>query len=472
MRPSLALALALGAAPLAAPPAAAQQYDVVIRDGRVLDPESGLDAVRSVGIRGGKIAAISTRSLSGRREIDARGLVVAPGFIDLHRHGQEDSAYTSAVLDGVTTALELEVGTGDVASWYRDREPGRLINYGVAIGHIKVRMLVMGDSGAFLPSGPGASQAASEAQVEEMRRRVEEGLAQGAVGVGFGTAYTPAATRWEVLDMFRVAGRHRAPAYIHVRQGVVGVQESIANAVVTGTPLHVVHINSTSGREIEPMLRLIADAQARNLDVTTEAYPYEAGASRIESALYDNWEQWPDERFANVLWTETGERLTRETFARYRKIGGSIITFGNAMENVDKAIASPLTMIASDGGRVRERSGHPRGAGTYSRVLGRYARETGALTLMDAVRKMTLMPARRLEGRVPAMRDKGRVKVGADADLVVLDPARVIDRATYTSPALAPEGIPWVLVNGVVVVERGSGVPGVAPGRPVRAPRP
>ena len=455
---------------LAAPALRAQaaEYDLVIRGGRVIDPASGLDAVRTVGIRGGRVAAISGGALRGRRVIDAAGLVVAPGFVDLHRHGQSDSAYMNAVRDGVTTAFELEVGVGDVDGFYREREPGRLINYGAAIGHIPVRMLVLGDSGAWLPSGAGANTVATAAQVDEMRRRLEEGLRQGAVGVGFGTAYTPAATRWEILDMFRVAGRFRAPAFVHVREGIVGVQEVLADAVATGTPLHVVHINSTSGSQIVPMLAFLADARARGVDVTTEAYPYEAGSTSIESALFADWETQTDRWFGQFMWTATGERLTRETFAKYRKLGGNIIQFSNTLENVAKAIQSPFVMIASDGFISRERAGHPRSSGTFTRVLGRHVREAGTVPLADAIRRMTLDPARRLEGIAPAMKRKGRVAVGADADLVLFDPTTVIDRATYESPALPPDGLPYVIVNGVVVVDRGEIVAGAAPGRAVR----
>ena len=452
--------------------ASAQDFDLVIENGRVLDPESGLDAVRNVGIRGRTIVAVEAKPLKGKRHVDAKGLVVAPGFIDLHRHGQDAENYRYAALDGVTSVFELEVGTGDIDRWYRERAPGQLINYGVAIGHIPVRIAVMNDAGDFLPSGPAASRAATEAEVADMRRRIEEGLRAGAVAVGFGTAYTPAASQWEILEMFRAAGAAGVPAHVHVRSGIQGIQEVISNAVVTGTPLHIVHVNSTGGNNVGRILQMIGEAQARKIDVTTEAYPYNRGSTRIESALYDNWQQMSDSAIAQMIWVATGEFLTRETFAKYRQQGGSVIQTPGNMENVQTAINSPLTMIASDGSTMKDGKGHPRSTGTYTNVLGRYVREAGTLTLMDAIRKMTLMPARRLEARVPEMRDRGRIRAGAVADLVVFDAARVIDRSTYQQQSLPPDGIAHVFVNGVEVVSNGRVVEGGSPGRGIRAKTP
>jgi len=182
-------------------------YDLVIANGRVMDPESGLDAVRHVGITGGKIVTISERALKGTRVVDATGLVVAPGFIDLHEHGQNEESYGLMVRDGVTSALEIEVGTGDIANWYAEREKGQIVNYGASIGHIKARMQVLHDPGtALLPAGVGGSGIASDAQQAEMEAILRRGLAEGAVAVGFGSAYTPGANMAEMERMFRVAG--------------------------------------------------------------------------------------------------------------------------------------------------------------------------------------------------------------------------------------------------------------------------
>ena len=462
--------VALGLASCTQPETSDGGYDVVVLGGRVMDPESGLDALRNVGIRDGRIEAITEDAIEGERVIDATGHAVAPGFIDLHVHGQHDEGFTFMIRDGVTSGLELEVGTGDVAKWYRQREGGQRAHYGVSIGHIPVRMIVMEDPGDFLPSGAANSEAASQEQIDEMARRIAEGLDQGAVAVGFGMAYTPAATLPELETMMSVAAERNASAHIHVRGGLEGLIEAIETAKKTGAPLHIVHANSSGGSETPAFLARIEEARAAGQDVTTECYPYSAGQTRIESALFDDWQSWDDERFGIHQWVATGERLTRENFGHYREQGGSVIIHSRTEEMTRAAVESPLTMIASDGG-ISNGRGHPRGSGTYSRVLGKYVREDKALTLMDALRKMTIEPARRLETYVPAMRNKGRLSVGADADITIFNPDTVIDKSTYEHSAVPPDGIPYVLVNGVLVVDEGELVPGAHPGRALRAPQ-
>ncbi len=217
------------------------------------------------------------------------------------------------------------------------------------------------------------------------------------------------------------------------------------------------------------MLQLVRGARARGLDITAEVYPYPASMSPIEAADNDDWPSWPDKKFSRFEWALTGERLTRASFARYRAIGGMIVDYNNTEEVVTAAVADPLTMIASDG-ILHEGVGHPRVAGTFARVLGRYVRELRTVTLMDALRKMTIEPARRMERRVSAMASKGRLQVGADADLVLFDPATIIDRATYREPTLAPRGLASVVVNGEPVVRDGAVRAGVFPGRAIRGP--
>ena len=459
--------LNVGSLPAQSPAAAV--YDRVILGGRVMDPASSLDGVRNIGLREGRIAVITTQAVRGRDTIDARGLVVAPGFIDIHAHGQTPETYRFQSLDGVTTSLELELGTSDVAAWYRERSAGARINHGVSIGHIKVRMQVMRDSGTVMPVGDGAYRPASDAQIKEIVERIEIGLRDGAVSIGAGFPYTPAATRDELLAVFRVAATTKTPLHVHIRPWVAGLRDALSLAGESNASLHVVHINSAGHAETPVMLEMIRDARARGRDITTEAYPYAAGMTEIQSAtIQDTWGPAP-ERLGELEWPPTGERLNRESFARYTRIGGPIVVHSNTEPMVAVAITSPLTIIASDA-YWRDGRGHPRTTGTFSRVLGRYVREARSLSLMEAIRKMTLMPAQRLEARVPAMRRKGRLSVGADADITIFDAARVIDRSTYREPSLSPVGIQHVLVHGVSVVANGRAVEGVAPGRAVRAP--
>jgi N-acyl-D-aspartate/D-glutamate deacylase len=444
-------------------------YDLVVANGRVIDPESGLDGVRHLGITAGKIAAISESVLRGTRVIDATDHVVAPGFIDLHEHGQQEESYRMMVRDGVTSAFELEVGVGDIAKFYDERKAGQIVNYGASIGHIPARMKVLADpSTNLLPAGIGGSGRPTEAQIAEMEAILRQGLAEGAVAVGLGSAYTPGASMDEIQRMFKVAAEGGATAHIHMRSDVAGLDSTIAAAKAAGAKLHIVHVNSSGDTNLVAFLDHIQAARAAGQDVTTEAYPYGAGMTSIQSALFDDWQKWPDERFGRHQLVSTGERLTRKTFEEARKNGGTVIIHGRSEEQTRAAIVSPLTMIASDG-FIENGRGHPRTSGTYAKVLGKYVREEKGLTLGDAIRKMTIEPARRLEARVPAMASKGRIKVGADGDLTVFDPATVIDKSTYEDATIPSAGIPFVIVAGQVVVDGGQ-VTAARPGQAIRAP--
>lgn len=479
---ALAVVTTVSLAPLAGQPDAGP-LDLVIAGGRVIDPESGLDAPRHVGIRGDRIVAVSATPLQGRETIDAAGLVVAPGFVDLHRHAHGDQSHRYAARDGVTSAFENEIGAQDVEAWYRGLGPARLINFGVAASHIGARMQVLGDTGFLLPTGPGRGPATAE-QIAKIVALVDAGLRDGGVAVGTGPAYTPGASADELAAVFRTAASHGAFVFAHLGGSSGGFEALMALAASTRAGLHIAHVNSTAGDDVRAWLDVISRARARGQDVTTEVYPYTAGATLIQSALYDGWETWPDARFQAFQWAATGERLTRETFGKYRAQGGSVIAHGNTEEMLRMGIADPLPMFASDAGRdFDDRPTHPRATGTFARVLGRYVRDEGVLALPEALRRMTLEPARRLEARVPEMRDRGRLRVNAYADITVFDPRTVIDRSDYTNAAVASAGIAHVIVNGVPVVRAGAldestmlfgqRVPiGVRmPGRPIRAPR-
>ncbi len=458
----------------------AQQYDMVLEGGRVMDPESGLDAVRNVGICDGKIASISASPLSGRRVIHAAGLVVAPGFIDLHQHGQNLASERVKAFDGVTTALEMEIGAPDVARFLRAKEGHSLIHYGTTASHVAARALIFGaplPDGTILPkSGPATDQPATPEQIARMQQRLRDELDAGALGVGMGIEYTPGATRLEVIDMFRVAAERKLPVYTHMRSAgridpgsaIQSVEEVIGAAAISGAPLHIVHINSTCLRDSLECLSLIEGARKRGLDVTTEAYPYIAGMTAVNSALFNpGWREKLGIDYGNLVMPDTGEHLTKERFEELHNSNTQqwVLVFANTQEIVDAIIPNPLIMIASDGAE-----GHPRNAGTYSRVLAQYVREKKTLTLMEALKKMTLMPAQMLERSTPEARRKGRVQEGADADLVVFDPEMIADRSTFEKPMEPSVGVHFLIVGGTTLIDDGKMVEGVYPGRAIVGP--
>ncbi len=462
------------------------QYDLVIAGGRVMDPETKLDAVRNIGIRAGKIAAISAQPLTGKTTIQAAGRVVAPGFIDLHAHGQSNIENEFQAHDGVTTALELEVGVPAVGAFLKGRENKAILNFGATASHGAMRAMAMREFAAEVPGWRAAvltsttntwnqinmkSRYKALVDAEEftsLAATMERGLLEGGLGLGMAHQYYPGATREEIFQVFQMAQRWKAPIFTHVRSMTAdAMQEVIANAAVTGVPLHIVHVNSMSLGSLPLVLDLIEAAQKRGIDITTEAYPYTAGSSFLESTIFDEgWQDRMQISYGDLQWVKTSERLTKETFDRYRKEGGIVILHTMKPEWIKRAMASPVVMIASDGMPYAP-AAHPRSAGTFARVLGYYVREQKALSLMDALAKMTLMPAKRVETMAPQMKNKGRIKVGADADITVFDAARIIDTATFEKGLRFSAGIDHVLVNGVAVVRDGRTVPNAFPGKAV-----
>ena len=481
----------------------AADFGLVVRNGRVMNPANGLDSVRDIGIRDGRIAELSREPLKGEQEIDAEGLVVAPGFIDLHAHGQGEFEAWLQARDGVTTQLEMEAGVYPVSAWYEQRTGKAPINFGATVGHIPVRIATMVDLetlglterdlapgllnsphfDAIAAQESWAHHAASEEQVVDMQQRLQRGLDEGALGIGFGINYTAGATREEIYRMFRLARANGVTTFVHSRfmaenelgGSVDAIQELLSNAAATGAGLHIVHIGSSGGSRVPLILEMIDSARQHGVDVTTEVYPYTAWSTFIGAAIFDgDFTRLLGLDYGDIELPESGERLDKSRFQRLRAEAPQTIIVGHGMQeaNVTAAVAHPGVMIASDGMWYEDGRAHPRGAGTFSRVLGRYVREQRALSLMDALGKMSYLPAKRLESAVPQMKRKGRIEAGADADLVVFDPNRISDRATFAEPALASEGIEHVLVNGEFVVRGGQPQLSNLPGRPVRRTAP
>ncbi|WP_255265979.1 amidohydrolase family protein [Sphingopyxis terrae] len=493
VRPARAAALLLAAAALAANlSAAASQagpvHDIVYTGARAIDPETGLDAVRNIAVDGDRIAAVSEAPLKGRRVIDARGLVAAPGFIDIHSHATTRDAARYQAKDGVTTRLELEIGTWPVPTWYEAKRGRELLNYGTSAGHTALRYFIQkgeGDAGLAALRDPmekfdanEADAPLSNAAAKRLDALLEQGVREGAIGIGSGTQYAPGITRREMLDVTAVAAKTATCLFTHIRYGSLvepgsaleAVQESIANAAVTGACVHVAHINSMAMRDAPFMTALIRDARARGVDITTETYPWGGSVDAVRSHFFDpGWEQRWGVGVGDLQSRSTGRRLTQAEFDALRAGTGDdgVIMHMNSEATIAALLQNPSVLVASDGGRIEGPNGHPRSAGTFARLLGHYVREARTLDLAEALRKITLMPAQRLQAFVPAMKRKGRLQPGMDADIVLFDPRTVGTRATYGDAAHYSDGFRYVMVNGVLIVDDGALVERVNPGRPI-----
>lgn len=486
---SLYVGLWAAGSAVAAPPV----YDLVITDGRVMDPESGLDAVRNVGISGGKIVSISNESLSGKDVIDAKGLVVSPGFIDLHAHVQSPLTFKLHAQDGVTTSLELESGAYPITRWYQDREAKTPINYGASVSHSLAKSIAMGAlPWAYVNQSDGTVEAAEEkfdeaaatalmvpaspVQIAEMDRILKLGLNEGGLGFGFFLVDPIASSVEEMRHFYGLAADAKVGSFIHMRSAetvepIVAAQEAIDAARSTGAAIHLVHVGSSGLSQTKQVLDLVADAQREGLAITTEVYPYTAASSSMDDprTTEENMKIFGVD-FSDFEFVETGERLTQESFRAYKKSRPTAELAVHLMKEADvtAAVVSPVTAIASDGGDFIDGKGHPRGAGTFARVLGGYVRDRQALPLMEALRKMTLLPAQILETFVPQMKERGRLQPGMVADITIFDPETISDAATFSDPDAPSRGIAFVLVNGQPILKNRQFIDGVFPGVAIR----
>ena len=487
-----------------------RRYDLVINGGRVIDPESGLDAQRNLGIVAGKIAALSVTPLLGRESIDATGLTVSPGFIDLHSHAQEFTGARMQAMDGVTTALELESGSLPIDAFYdRVTKEGRPINFGVSVSWPKARQEVMDNAkpvADFAEANNLPNWSSKLANAQELRAILKilgDGLDAGGIGFGIPLGYAIPTGRKEFYEINELAAKRGVPTFVHYRfqstdepdSSFEAAEEVVAVAAATGAHIHICHINSSDLRDGRRIVAMFKAVQARDVPITVEAYPYAGAASSIGSSIFrgPHWRA----RLGNIQVSDLdldGKPLDQATFDRLQRDAPDSIVIAHMtrpgivpgdQELLDEAVLYPGGAIASDSvpwtlhGKIIQGNvwplpvdakSHPRSAGTFSRFLREYVRERQTISLLEAIRKLTLIPAQTLESVVPQMADKGRIRIGADADIDVFDLKTITDRATFENPAQASLGMRWVLVGGVPVVVQGNLKPLALPGRPIRAP--
>ena len=476
------------------------EYSVAINHGRVIDPETGRDGIYHVGIRGDRVAEIAAQPLAAELVIDATGLVVAPGFIDLHTHSPTPLGQHYQAFDGVTTALELEAGYFPVVEYGAAIADQALINFGASAGHVMARIrekngLRMADAMS-TPSPVGLkgwmtalkfvftdtetalyasfSEPATADEVQTLRRLLVQDLEAGSLGIGLPLDYFSDAIRDAELRMiFAVAGEYDAPVFVHVRRGIdgdpAGLVEVLGLAREFGAPLHVCHITHNAISNLDGFLAEIRAARREGLDVTTEVLPYNAGSALISSAVFGrDWQTIFNITYEDVQWAETGEWFDKAMWEDYyrNRPGGAVIHHYLREEWTRQALREPGVIVVSDLLAMvsKDKKVAPHN-GAFSKVLGRYVREEAVLDLNTAIGKMTLLPARRLETVAPAFKRKGRVQVGSDADLTLFNPDTIIDNATYMNPYREASGIEYVLVNGRPVIMGGELVAGVYPGR-------
>ncbi|WP_413111737.1 amidohydrolase family protein [Thaumasiovibrio sp. DFM-14] len=487
----------------------AASYDVVISGARVVDPETGFDQVANIGVINDQIAIITSDALSGSREIDASGLIAAPGFIDLHAHGQDLYGLRIGALDGKTTQIDLETGSYPVQDYYELQKGRSVSNYGTSVGHSMVRAAVMDGVD---PQGPGlilgllertsangnqwAARRSSDEELDQIDNMLSDDLRDGALGIGVLAGYYKNESSEAIARAAKIAADNDSFFTVHARYisllqptGALGIQEMIALSASYDVPLLIHHLPTNALADTKFVLGLIDEANANGARISAEMFPYEHGTTYIGTEMLDEgWQERMDMDYSDLSWVETGETLTKESFDFYRREQPHGWYIMNHIKAADMKLAlkHPSVMIGSDStvyvdenGKMMEEDspfgaglGHPRSAGSYATYL-RMAIDGVDLSLPDILGKTSLLPAQFLEEIVPDMAKRGRLQEGAYADITIFDPETVSSPAGYEggTNSLPSVGINYVVVNGVVVVDDGNIVEGEYPGAPIRAPR-
>ena len=477
-------------------------YDIAVNNGRVIDPETELDAQRNIGIRNGKIVTITGKEITAQRTIDARGMIVAPGFIDTHVHAP-DLPLNQRMLarDGVTTALDLENGAYPFARWYARLEGNSYINFGASVSSIAVREAlanpvydsITGSSAIDLFKDAERSNFSkawvdtrfSDKQLDQLKQMLLSEIEQGAIGVGLSLAYHSSGTTSREADIYQeAAAESGALVAVHGRYfgdrpphtGLVGLEEYIAKAFTIGGGLLLVHLPTNALQDTGLALQTYLKARQKGLSILAEVSPYAFATTMLQAEFLhpDAFESATGLDISNVSLAATGEPLTRERYsqAMASNPGQPVIVNLGHDNAIRTAVTFPYVVIASDAlvyqekgtGRLVEHfdasldelSAHPRTTGAHARVL-RLNREENLMSWSEVLAKLSLYQAQFLqENGVPQMRYKGRIQQGMDADITIFDPETVRDNATLETPARPSTGIPYVLVNGQMVVDNGA----------------
>jgi N-acyl-D-aspartate/D-glutamate deacylase len=496
------------------------QCQTLIIGGRVVDPRNGINDVLTVGITDGRIVHIGAEPIPAERSIDAEGLIVSPGFIDLHSHAQNRIGHLLQAHDGVTTSLELECGaTPLLHSLEAAEREGRSLNFGYSASWLLARMIVMEDMGpsevAKLPTLPldsfGALQAsqnwqkpADADQVDAIVELVADQLNDGAIGIGVLLGYAPAVDESELQTLAEMAVRRNAPLFVHVRYGAnvadhaayESVKELVELSERTGVQIHICHLaSSNAGGGHEPS-RLLQAAIERGLPITTESYPFEfastvIGADFLSPQILEA-SGTPASTITYLPKNEKVSSYSRLAELRAQDPGGLCLIqyYGpDRPAGVDELISTlsfPDAAFASDAMPLTAVKGpdappcfptslpvpadfavHPRSSSCFIRALTWLHRDTGLMSLDEVISRSSVIPARILASAAPIFESKGHLGVGADADIVIFDLATAEPR-TEPVPVGTAQGVVHLFINGEQLIEHGRSH-AMAPGRPVFA---